>query len=107
VARRVAGQRLYTGNELGRYSGDGEPEKVFDLREDDEQRDPVRESHHNRARDKFDGITKPRESENEKNDARHHGDHQQAGEPMFVKDAGDDHDEGSRGPAHLHMTTAE
>ena len=103
----VPADRREAADELTRILGHPQPEKVADLRAGDEDRDTVRESHHDRPGDETDGSASAGHAKDDEHDARHHRAHVQAGDAVLRDYPGNDHDECASGAADLNPRSAE
>lgn len=86
VVCRWLASALHPGAELRGHRRDVEPQQVFDLRARDQHRDAIRETHHDRPRQILHRRAHARHAEDDEQDARHHGAHEEAVDAVLGHD---------------------
>ena len=100
-------EQFHAREKLARWVTDAQAEEVFDLGGGDQQGDAVGEAEDDGPRDELDRLAEAGDRQEQQDDARHHRDHQQAGQAVRGDDAGDDHHERARRSADLDARAAE
>ena len=97
------GQRFDAQPEDARNFVEMQSEEIFDLGAGDQDRNAVGESDDDRARDKFHRRAQPGNAHDHKQNAGHHGAHEQSVDAMNGNDACDHDDKCARRSADLRL----
>ena len=92
---------------ISRHAVDRKPQKILQLRQDDQHRDAVGKADDDRHRNEAHQIAKPSQSHREQQYAGTHRRDQQVGETVLRDDSVNDHHEGAGRPADLHTRATE
>ena len=95
-------EQFHPREKLARWVTDAQAKEVFDLGGGNQQGDAVGEPQDDGPRNELDRLAEAGDRQEQQDDARHHRDHQQAGQAVRGDDARDDHHERPRRSADLN-----